>query len=172
MVTTLFIATSLDGYIAGPDDDLSWLFTDEDYGFDEFYNTVDTLIMGRGTYDVVRSMGKWPYRGKRTLVVTRNEKIEITTPDTAYFNGSLNDLEKLLREQGTKRSWLVGGGELVSGYLESRNVEEVVVSVHPVILGKGVPLFPQGIQRTKLKLENAEAFDSGLVQLRYSVVKK
>jgi dihydrofolate reductase len=172
VLTTLFIATSLDGYIAGPDDDLSWLFTDTDYGFDEFFESVDTLIMGRGTYDVVRKMGKWPYRGKRTMVVTRSEKIEITTADTAYFNGSLKNLEELLKEQGTKRSWLVGGGELVAGYLEEGLIEEVVVSVHPVILGKGVQLFPPGIQKTKLSLINAEAFDSGLVQLRYKVHPK
>lgn len=169
MLTTLFIATSLDGYIAGPDDDMSWLFTDKDYGFDEFYETVDTLIMGRGTYDVIRKMGKWPYGGKRTLVVTRSEKIEVTTPDTAYFNGSLEDLEKLLKEQGTKRSWLVGGSELISGYLKNHLVEEVVVSVHPVILGKGVELFPSGIPKTKLSFVSAEAFDSGLVQLRYKI---
>jgi dihydrofolate reductase len=169
MLTTLFIATSLDGYIAGPDDDMSWLFTDADYGFDEFYTTVDTLIMGRGTYDVVRSMGRWPYHGKRTLVVTRNEKIEVTTPDTAYFNGSLGDLEKMLKEQGVKRSWLVGGGELVAGYLEQGLVEEVNVSVHPVLLGKGVPLFPAGFPKTQLELIDAEAFDSGLVQIRYRI---
>lgn len=172
MTTTLFIATSLDGYIAGPDDDLSWLFTDADYGFEEFYQSVDTLIMGRGTYDVVRGMGKWPYKGKRTLVVTRSEKLEITTPDTAYFNGSLQDLEKLLKEQGVKRSWLVGGGELVAGYLNAGLVEEVNVSVHPVLLGKGVPLFPSGFPKTLLELIEAEAFDSGLVQIKYKIKRK
>jgi dihydrofolate reductase len=171
VVTTLFIATSLDGYIAGPDDELSWLFTDKDFGFEEFYSTIDTLIMGRGTYDVIRKMGRWPYSGKRTLVVTRSEKIEITTSDTAYFNGSLQDLEKLLLEQGTKRSWLVGGSELVSAYLSHNLVEEVVASVHPVILGKGVELFPSGIPKTKLSLVSADAFDGGLVQLRYKIKK-
>lgn len=171
MLTTLFIATSLDGYIAGPDDDMSWLFTDTDYGFDEFYQSVDTLIMGRGTYDVVRKMGSWPYKGKRTLVVTRSEKLEITTSDTAYFSGSLEDLEKMLKEQGVKRSWLVGGGELVAGYLNADLVEEVVVSVHPVLLGKGVPLFPTSIPRTRLELIAAEAYDSGLVQIKYKIRK-
>jgi dihydrofolate reductase len=172
VLTTLFIATSLDGYIAGPDDDLSWLFTDKDYGFDEFYASVDTLIMGRGTYDVVRKMGSWPYKGKRTMIVTRSPKIEISTPDTAYFNGSLQQLEDLLSEQGVKRSWLVGGGELVASYLDAKLVEEVVVSVHPVLLGTGVPLFPSGFPKTRLTLVNAEAFDSGLVQIRYKVKVK
>ena len=61
MTTILFIATSLDGYIAGPDDDISWLFTDEDYGFSNFYDTVDALIMGRNSYEVICKIGKWPY---------------------------------------------------------------------------------------------------------------
>jgi dihydrofolate reductase len=172
MLTTLFIATSLDGYIAGPDDDMSWLFTDTDYGFDEFYQSVDTLIMGRGTYDVVRKLGRWPYNGKRTMVVTRSEKIDITTADTAYFNGSLVDLEKMLKEQGVQRSWLVGGGELVAGYLNAGLVEQVNVSVHPVLLGTGVPLFPSGFPKTLLELIDAEAFDSGLVQIRYRIKAK
>jgi dihydrofolate reductase len=128
--------------------------------------------MGRGTYDVVRKLGRWPYNGKRTLVVTRSEKLDITTPDTAYFNGSLQDLEKLLKEQGVKNSWLVGGGELVAGYLNAHLVEQVVVSVHPVLLGHGVPLFPTEIPRTRLELINAEAYDSGLVQLKYKIKLK
>lgn len=169
MLTTLFIATSLDGYIAGPDDDVSWQFTDADYGFDEFYNTIDTLIMGRGTYSVLQRMGRWPYHDKRTMVVTRSAKLEITTPNTAYFNGSLTDLENLLKEQGVKRSWLVGGGELVASYLNEHLVEEVVVSVHPMLLGKGVPLFPTSIPSVKLELIAAESYDSGLVQLKYKI---
>ena len=128
--------------------------------------------MGRGTYDVLRRLGRWPYHGKRTMVVTRSEKLEITTPDTAYFNGSLKDLESLLREQGVKNSWLVGGGELVAGYLNEHLVEQVVVSVHPVLLGKGVPLFPTAIPRQMLELLSAEAYDSGLVQLKYKVKLK
>ena len=169
MLTTLFIATSLDGYIAGPDDDVSWLFTDADYGFDEFYTTVDTLIMGRGTYSVLQKMGRWPYHDKRTMVVTRSEKLEITTPNTAYFNGPLVQLEELLKEQGVKRSWLVGGGELIASYLNEHLVEEVVVSVHPILLGHGVPLFPTSIPSTRLHLIGAESFDSGLVQLKYKI---
>lgn len=172
MLTTLFIATSLDGYIAGPDDDVSWLFTDADYGFEEFYSTIDTLIMGRGTYDVLRRMGRWPYHGKRTMVVTRSPKLDIWTPDTAFFNGSLQSLEQLLKEQGVKNSWLVGGGELVASYLNEHLVEQVVVSVHPVLLGHGVPLFPTEIPRQRLELLNAEAYDSGLVQLKYKVKLK
>ena len=172
MVTTLFIATSLDGYIAGPDDDVSWLFTDADYGFDHFYEGVDALVMGKGTYNVVRGLGKWPYAGKKTVVVTTKGDFKATTPDTAIFNGDLHDLADRLADSGVKRLWLVGGGELVVSFLKEHLIQEVVVSLHPVLLGKGVPLFPGMFPKTILELREAESFESGLVQLTYGIAKK
>ncbi len=170
MTTTLFIATSLDGFIAGPDDDLSWLFTDTDYGFDEFYASVDALIMGRGTYDVVCRLGKWPYGGKKTVVVTSKQNLEVNTPDTTCFNGELSDLAKLLEEQGAKNVWLVGGGELVVSFLHASLIDQVSVSLHPVLLGEGVRLFPKVFPETILELIDAQSFESGLVQLNYRIV--
>ncbi len=164
---TLFIATSLDGYIAGPDDDLSWLFTDADYGFSEFYETVDGLIMGRGTYDVVRKMGKWPYPGKPTYVVSKNTDFSVDTPDTKAATGELEDLEVELVDLGLKNVWLVGGGELVRSFLDQQRIDRIVISLHPVLLGRGVALFSGGFPGMRLKLEHAESFDSGLVQLTY-----
>lgn len=169
MLTTLFIATSLDGYIAGPDDDLSWLFTDADYGFDNFFASVETLIMGRGTYEVVKTFGRWPYSGKTAIVVSRKADVKVTTPGTKLHTGSLVELKAELEETGAKNVWLVGGGELVTSYLQEKLVDRVVVSLHPVLLGKGVPLFPGGFPKTLLELEEAESFDSGLVQLSYKI---
>ena len=170
MTTILFIATSLDGYIAGPDDDISWLFTDEDYGFSNFYDTVDALIMGRNSYEVICKLGKWPYTGKKAVIVTRTGEINITTPDTSVFKGDLPDLAKKLDKAGCKRVWLVGGGELVSSFLKEDLVDDVVVSLHPVLLGQGIRLFPGDFPRTMLNLKGAESFDSGLVQLTYTVM--
>ena len=169
MTTTLFIATSLDGYIAGPDDDLSWLFTDADYGFANFVETVDTLVMGRGTYEVVNRLGKWPYNGKTTFVVSRTPDLKITTEDTSVHSGSLPELQGIIEESGADVVWLVGGGELVTSYLKEKLIDRLVVSLHPVMLGKGVPLFPGGFPKTVLDLEEAESFDSGLVQLSYRI---
>lgn len=169
MTITLFIATSLDGYIAGPDDDLSWLFTDADYGFSDFYDSVDGLIMGRGTYDVVRRMGKWPYPGKPTYVVSKNSELDITTDDTYLAPGELEDLEIELVDRGLQNVWLVGGGELVRSFLDQHRIDKIVMSLHPVLLGRGVALFPGGFPSVRLKLLEAERFDSGLVQLTYEV---
>ena len=169
MIATLFIATSLDGYIAGPDDDLSWLFTDADYGFSHFYEGVDALIMGRGTYDVVRKMGPWPYNGKKTVVVTSKGDKSVNTPDTTVFDGDLTVLCQSLVDEGKDRVWLVGGGELVVSFLNAGLIQEVVVSLHPVLLGQGVPLFPGKFPKTILELIDAESFDNGLVQLNYRV---
>lgn len=170
VTVTLFIATSLDGKIAGPDDDVSWLFTDADYGYSSFYSEVDALVMGRGTYKVVNTFGEWPYKGRRTYVVSRKETPEITTPDTIAFCGTLPDLIEKLDEEGRQKVWLVGGGELVTSFLQQGLLDELVVSLHPVLLGKGVPLFPASFPRAILDLKSVMSYDSGLVQLRYAVM--
>lgn len=170
MTIILFIAASLDGYIAGPDDDLSWLFTDADFGFSNFYAGVDTLVMGRGTYEVIRSFGDWPYPGKRTFVVSRSSGLEITTPQTELFCDGLPDLVARMETDGAERVWLVGGGELVRSFLEQELLDEITVSMHPILLGTGVPLFPGGFRRTMLLLKDTTVFDGGLVQLNYHVM--
>jgi dihydrofolate reductase len=170
VTVTLFIAASLDGYIAGPDDDLSWLFTDADYGFSSFYAGIDTLIMGRGTYEVVRSFGEWPYPGKRTIVVSRSSGLEIDTPETELYCGDLPGLTDHLAAQDRHNVWLVGGGELVRSFLEQGLLDQITVSMHPILLGTGVPLFPGGFRRTMLLLKDTSTFEGGLVQLNYHVM--
>lgn len=170
MTVILFIAASLDGYIAGPDDDLSWLFTDADYGFSNFFKGVDTLLMGRGTYEVIRTFGEWPYPGKRTIVVSRSSGLEIETPATELYCGELPELLAKLSDQECHRVWLVGGGELVRSFLEQGLLDEISVSMHPILLGKGVPLFPGGFRRTLLLLKDTKSFEGGLVQLNYHVM--
>ena len=170
MTVTLFIATSLDGYIAGPDDDLSWLFTDADYGFSSFYAGVDTLLMGRGTYEAVKGMGPWPYPGKRTVVVSRKTDLAVDAPGVELHSGDLPGLIARLAEEGRRNVWLVGGGELVRSFLEQGLLDRITVSMHPILLGTGVPLFPGGFHRTMLLLEDTKSFEGGLVQLNYHVI--
>lgn len=170
MTVVLFIAASLDGYIAGPDDDMSWLFTDADFGFSDFYSDVDTLIMGRGTYEVVRSYIDWPYPGKRVIVVSRSADNEVDTPLTELYSDDLNDLRSRLEGEGAQKVWLVGGGELVASFLHKQLLDEISVSMHPILLGSGVPLFPGGFPRTMLMLKDMQAFEGGLVQMNYHVM--
>jgi dihydrofolate reductase len=172
MTVTLFVATSLDGYIAGPDDDLSWRFTDEDYGFSDFYDSVDTLIMGRGTYEVVKSFPKWPYSDKASVVVSRSGDVTADTPGVTVFGGNLPDLLKDLADDGAEEVWLVGGAELIRSFLREKLIDRITVSLHPVLLGRGVKLFHDGFPHTALELEAAVSYDSGLVQLNYHVPRE
>ncbi len=166
----LFIAASLDGYIAGPDDDLSWLFTDADYGFSSFFKSIDTLVMGRGTYEVIRSFGEWHYPGKRTIVVSRSGGLKVDTALTELYCSDLPELIAKLQKEECRKVWLVGGGELVRSFLEKGLLDELTVSMHPILLGKGVPLFPGGFRRTLLLLKDTKTFEGGLVQLNYHVM--
>jgi dihydrofolate reductase len=164
----LFIATSLDGYIAGPNDALDWLFTDEDYGYDEFIVDVDTLAMGRRTFEIVLAFGEWPYPGRRTFVFSRaanpprDPRVEYTSLSPAAW------VEERSAEAGGSL-WVVGGGQLIRSFLDAYLVDEIVVAVHPVILGGGVQLVPEGTHRHSLRLTNHRAYRSGLVLNTYAV---
>ncbi len=164
----LFIATSLDGYIAGPNESLDWLFTDEDYGYDEFIENVDVLAMGRKTFETVLGLGEWPYAGKRTYVFSRGGSPPLD-PRASYTSQSPSEwVTARLAEEG-KDLWVVGGGELIRGFLDEFLVDEITVAVHPVVLGGGIPFIPPGTHRHTLRLVSQRAWPSGLVQLTYVV---
>ena len=165
----LFIATSLDGYIAGPGDDLSWLFHDADYGYTSFYARVDTVLMGRRTYETALSFAQWPYAGRKAVVFTRRGDLAVASPDTVATSRPPADVVRELRTRAGGVLWLVGGGELALECFDAGIVDDLIVSVHPLILGGGTPLVPQGTRRTDLALVNERCFPSGLVQLVYRV---
>jgi dihydrofolate reductase len=165
----VFIATSLDGYIAGREGDLGWLFHDADYGYTPFYARVDTVVMGRRTYDTALSLREWPYAGRRAVVFTRKGEHAVASPDTVATSRPPVDV---MRELGVREGgniWLVGGGELIRACLDAQLVDDMVLSIHPVILGAGTPLFPPGTPRSALTLTAERRYPSGLVQLAYRV---
>lgn len=164
----LFIATSLDGYIAGPNDSLDWLFTDEDYGYDAFIESVDVLAMGRRTFEVVLGLGEWPYAGKRTYVFSRSENPPLD-PRVTFTSESPAEWVAARQAEAGGDLWLVGGGELIRDFLDAFVVDDITISVHPTLLGGGLPLLPEGTHRHLLRLVEHRAFDSGLVQMRYVV---
>ena len=164
----LFIATSLDGFIADRDGGVDWLFADGDYGYAAFFDSIGTLIMGRRTYEQVLGFGEWPYGEKPTYVFTRG------TPGgdhlhVEFFSGDARSLVEELRERTSGDIWLVGGAALVSTFRELHLIDEYILSVHPVLLGDGIPLFERPQPRENLRLREEIAFQSGLVQLRYAV---
>jgi len=164
----LFIATSLDGYIAGPQGEIDWLFHDADYGYTAFFDSVEALVMGRKTYELSLTFGEWPYGDKPAYVFTRQ-----TPPDDSrvrFVAGDAAGLIAGLRARASKNIWLVGGAALVSDFLQQGLIDEFVISVHPLLLGAGIPLFESGIPRHGLRLAGVTPYESGLVQLRYTRV--
>ncbi|MEK6952445.1 MAG: dihydrofolate reductase family protein [Nanoarchaeota archaeon] len=163
----LFIATSLDGFIAGENGEIDWLFNDQDYGYKKFYDSVDIILMGFETYKQCLEFGEWPYKGKKCYVFTRKTALN---DDNAEFINNPVEFTKKLKAMKGKDIWLVGGGKINSLFLNEKLLDEIIIYVHPIILGKGISLINNLNNKIKLKLINFKKYSSGLVQLDYKVL--
>lgn len=163
----LYIATSLDGYIADKEGKVDWLFHDADYGYKSFYDGVGQLLMGRTTYDQVLGFGDWPYAGKKTTVLTHRQAQP--KQNVEFREGKVSEIVPELCSATEGHLWLVGGAQLVAELQHGGLIDEYIISQHPIILGQGISLFEheQSFDRTKLSLSSVQKFDSGLVQLHY-----
>lgn len=170
----LYIACSLDGYIAGPDGDLSFLESvqqpGEDYGYKVFNEQTDTVIMGRKTFDKIMSFGiPFPHKDKeKVYIITRSDMQDYD--NITFYGGSLLTLIKNLKQQPGKQIYCDGGGELVQALFQYDLFDEIILSIIPVYLGKGIRLFREqdNVMPLKLSLKSCKNFPSGLVQLYYS----
>lgn len=171
MQCSVFIATSLDGYIARADGALDWLgavkLEGEDYGYARFAATVDALVVGRATYDVVLGFGAWPYAGKRVVVLTHRPGE--SRHGEEFFTGPVSDLAAMLAEDGVKRVY-VDGGVVIQQFLAAKLIDDLTISVIPVVLGGGIRLFGDGTEQA-LALDGVQSWPTGLVQQRYRVVR-
>jgi dihydrofolate reductase len=162
----LFIATSLDGFIASPDGSVDWLFHDADYGYTEFMASVEAVAMGRKTWEQAKTFEEVPFAGKRvfvfssTLPPSKEERIQ-------HVHGDVESVIPAIRAGLEQDLWLVGGGALIGQFVSHRLIDEFRLFVHPIILGKGIPLFESHEQRTELTFVGSQSFPSGLVELRY-----
>lgn len=163
---------SLDGYIAKPNDDLSFLELvekeGEDYGYAEFTSTIDTLIIGRKTYDyVLKHVGPSHYdNGQRNVyVITRTEKPNVGK--TTFYTGNLTELVKQLKSENGKNIYCDGGAEVINELLKHDLIDEFIISIVPVLLGNGTRLFKDGSPEYTLELVTTKTFDTGLTQLYY-----
>lgn len=169
---SLYIAASLDGYIARPDGDIKWLEefpnpAKEDFGYHDFLKSIDITVMGGTTYRQVLSFGEWPYPDQENYVITRQAGPE--DPNVTFIR-NINDFLKGLRERSTGKIWLIGGGEINSIFLQNDLIDELILTIVPLVLGDGIPLFAKGNFNKRFKLENAETFTNGMVQLTYSKI--
>ncbi|MGC4058629.1 MAG: dihydrofolate reductase family protein [Chitinophagaceae bacterium] len=169
---SIFIAMSLDGYIAKPNDDLSFLKLvekeGEDYGYAAFTETIDTLIIGRKTYDyVLREIGSSHYdNGQRDIyVITRTERPKAGR--TIFYTGDIAALIKRLRQEKGKNIYCDGGAEVINELLKLDLIDEFIISVVPVLLGGRTRLFKEGIPEHILECIEVKTFQTGLAQLHY-----
>lgn len=166
----LYIATSLDGYIARENNDISWLSMverpNEDYGYNDFVKGVDTVVMGRKTYEKVLSFGiDFPHKDRMCYVLSKT--LEGTDQNVQFYRGSIDELVKELKKQGGKDIFIDGGSEVVREFRNRDLIDEYIISIIPVLLGKGIRLFKEVDIENRLKLIDSKAYDSGLVQLKY-----
>lgn len=166
----LYIAASLDGYIARPDGSLDWLPAPQPEGdgmpdgYAQFYDSVDALVMGSATYEQVLTFGEWPYPGKPSYVLSRRSLS--TDRADIHIRANLDDVLMEIQQQGHRRVWLVGGGKIISLFMQRRLVDEFIITVIPVILGAGIPLF-ESVLETVLDLIQSKALSSDMVELHY-----
>lgn len=169
----LYIACSIDGYIARKDGTLDWLDAvpnpDElDYGYGEFYATIDTTIMGSSTYKEVLGFDvPWPYTECQSYILSRKGDVEIATPSTHLVKEDIPSFIKKLKEEEGKDIWIIGGGQIIYSFLDLGLVDEMLLTLAPVILGDGIPLFPGSPLETNFELIKTEGFNSGFVNLEY-----
>jgi dihydrofolate reductase len=170
-VASVFVGTSLDGFIAREDGDLEWLtgagLEMSESGYDEFFASVDALVIGRNTYDITSGFDPWPYAGKRVLVLSRTLD-SVEGPQTSVSH-DLDDAIATLNAEGVKRVY-VDGGKTIQAFLRAGLVGEITISRAPVLIGTGIPLF--GPLDTDVHLEHVRTRElgAGFVQSTYAVV--
>jgi len=173
---SVFIATSLDGFIAREDGGIDWLEVPggdpgEDYGFEAFFGSVDALVMGRNTYDVVRTFGEWPYGAKPVIVLT-SRPLEIPEELADRVETMFGAPAEVVRELGARgmRHLYVDGGKTIQDFLAAGLIQRMTITRIPVLIGRGIPLFGPVPHDIRLQHVETRTYANGLVQSTYDVL--
>ena len=174
---SVFIATSLDGFIARANGDLDWLIgaesasPEQDYGYQDFMDSVDTIVLGRNTFELALTFDTWPYSGKK--VVALSSRTPAVPPHLVEIVEWLSlppqHLVERLAAQGAAHLY-VDGGKTIQGFLNAGLIEELTITRIPVLIGTGVPLFGPLDRDIKLAHVGTRQFENGFVQSRYRIV--
>lgn len=173
---SVFIATSLDGFIARPDGDVSWLDEyeppgeEDDAGYSELFNKVDALVLGRGTFEKVLTF-EWPYGAKPIIVLSSTllhvpEKLK---DSVRIANSTPSDVLENMEADGYQHIYL-DGGQVIQSFLREGLVDEITLTTIPILLGQGIPLFGSLEEDIKLKLLESRSWKNGFVQTKYQVL--
>lgn len=171
MTVAVFIATSLDGFIARPNDDLDWLPADggEPHGYDEFIASIDAIVIGRKTFEKVLTFDTWPYGDKRVVVLsTRPVDVSVAGGVVERMTGAPGEIVSQLAAGGARQLY-VDGGITIQGFLRAGLIDRLIITRVPVLLGDGIPLFGPLAGDVRLHHVATRAFSSGLVQSEYRV---
>jgi len=168
----LYIAASLDGYIARDNGEIDWLKGNNDdvivdYGYDKFYNSIDTVIMGRITYEQIineLSPDNWVYKGKKSYVATTKKYKSDSRVE--YISDNVVEFIKSLKFEQGKDIWLIGGGKLIDEFIKKNIIDKYIITIIPIILGDGIPLFRGENPEIRLKLTESKTIN-GMCQLTY-----
>jgi dihydrofolate reductase len=167
----VFIATSLDGFIAGPNDELDWLPTDDarmEDTFTPFMAGVGAMLMGRRTYDVVQGFqAAWPYGDTPVLVATQRE-LQAARPSIRAVSGDIRALVDTAKAEARERDVYIDGGALIRSALDAELIDEVTITLIPKVLGQGIPLFAGCTRVHSLQLVSSRPIGAGLLQVVYS----
>ena len=164
----LYIASSLDGYIAKENGSVGWLPKIDSFFYDQFYKTINSVILGNNTYQQVLTFGEYPYKDKKSYVFTRNKNQ--TNHDNVEFVSNIDSFECDILPILNGNVWLVGGSQIISSFVNYDIVDEIILYVIPILLGKGIPLFANIQKEISLELIKTTNHNN-LTELHYKVQK-
>lgn len=163
------VAASLDGFIAGPGGEIDWIVPDPSVDFASFYATIDTVLLGRRTYELTLQPGAPPWPAGWRIYVCSRTLDPAQHPAVTVLNGNIAAAVAGLRAEPGRDIWLFGGGSLFASLLAADLVDAVEVAVMPVLLGSGIPLVHPSARRSRLTLRRSDASPTGVVKLQYEI---
>ncbi|MEM7369716.1 MAG: dihydrofolate reductase family protein [Bacteroidota bacterium] len=164
----LNLAVSLDSFIEGPKGEYDWCFNDQDYGMTEFLATTEHIFMGRKSFEELNKVAPDAFSDKNKVVFSRKMK---EVEGIRIIRDNIEEEVQRIKIASEHNIWLFGGASLVSSFIQMNLIDELMLSVHPILLGAGKPLFQDIAHRLPLSLIKTHTYDTGLVQLHYQFVR-